>query len=224
MRGRDLRRRHRRRGLIAQLDQEARDGIPLAVEILEEPLLHPALRVEDKRAWKRNSDHGCPWLDNRNVLLNLGLNSRIVLVGSEAPFDSRIENAVLLYGGGTDVRQHRERDAVFLAKAREDLDRVVADGREAEPLVAKLLHLSLQLDELRLAVGSPVGRAQKNEHRALRPHDGLKGPGLTRLILEAEIRHALAHLGAELGDVYLLPRLRLACNRLQCSHKQRCSK
>src|SRR5690242_18458319 len=194
MRGGDLRRGDGRTGFIPKLDQETGNGVPLAIEILEKALLHAALRIEDKGAWKWNSAHGRPYPHSRNKGLNLGLNSRVVLVGSQAPFHSRVEDAVLLYGGGAGVRQHRESDAVFLAKAREDLDRIVADGREAEPLVAKLLHLPLQLHELRLAVGSPVGRAQKDEHRALRSHDGLQRPGLAGLVLEIEIRYALADL------------------------------
>ena len=36
---------------------------------------------------------------------------------------------------------------MFLAEAREDLDRVVADSREPEALALKLFQLSLQLDE-----------------------------------------------------------------------------
>lgn len=83
---------------------------------------------------------------------------------------------------------------MLLAEAGEDGDRVVTDRRESQPSGAKFLELTLQLDQLRFTVGSPVGRANKHEHRALRSHDRLQCPDLSVLVLEAEIGHALANL------------------------------
>jgi hypothetical protein len=57
---------------------------------------------------------------------------------------------------------------------------------------------TLQLDQLRLAVGSPVCRTVKHEHCPFGPHDRLEGPGLPVLILQRKVRHTLADLRPEL--------------------------
>jgi hypothetical protein len=61
--------------------------------------------------------------------------------------------------------------------------------------------LTLQLDQLRLAVRSPVRRAEKDQHRAFGPQDGLQRRGLAVLILQAEIRYTFPYLGTEFRDI-----------------------
>ena len=78
------------------------------------------------------------------------------------------------------------------------------NGGQPQPLGRQFLQPTLQLHELRFAVGSPVCRTDEDEHRALRPHDRLQRPRRAVLILEAELRHALAHLRSQLGHIDLL--------------------
>jgi hypothetical protein len=52
----------------------------------------------------------------------------------------------------------------------------------------------LQLDELRLAVRSPVGGPQEDEHQAIRPHERIPRPYLSVLVLQPEICDPLDEL------------------------------
>jgi len=63
------------------------------------------------------------------------------------------------------------------------------------------VNTALQLDELRLAVRSPVRRTDEDKHRPLRPHDGLKISGPAVLILEVEIGYPFAYLRSESRDI-----------------------
>jgi hypothetical protein len=90
---------------------------------------------------------------------------------------------------------------VLIAEGFQNLGRVVADGGQSKTLVAKLLYLTLQLDQLRPAVGSPIRRTEEDQHRALGPHDGLERLDVSGLILQAKGWNLLAHLRSELRDV-----------------------
>src|SRR5713226_1013239 len=64
-----------------------------------------------------------------------------------------------------------EQRKLDLAPVREGLQyflAVIADGRYFDPLVFKSCFRVLQLDQLPLAVGSPVGRTEKEKNRAVR--------------------------------------------------------
>jgi hypothetical protein len=89
-----------------------------------------------------------------------------------------------------------------MAEFGEDLRWVITDGRNSEAFRAKFIYSSLQLDQLRFAIGSPVSGTVENQHHAVRTHDGIKGPGLAVLVLQIEIRHSLADLRAKLRHVH----------------------
>ncbi len=64
------------------------------------------------------------------------------------------------------IGEQREADAVLLREAFEYRARVVADGDQLDTGTSDRLEVLLQLDQLSLAVGSPVGRAVE-ENREL---------------------------------------------------------
>jgi hypothetical protein len=68
---------------------------------------------------------------------------------------------------GPRVGDQREPDSSRVGEFLERRRRIVADRNEPETLLPDLIVAALQLDELRLAIGSPVGRAEEHEHRAL---------------------------------------------------------
>ncbi len=71
----------------------------------------------------------------------------------------------------------------------------------------------MQFDQLRFAVGSPVGGTDKHQHGALRSHDGIQVPRFSVLIAQAEAGYVLTHLRSELGYVDLFYRRPLCWQR-----------
>ena len=108
-----------------------------------------------------------------------------------------IQEAVGADGGRARVGQERNLDAVGAGEPREGRDRVVGDDGDAEPLVLEVPIAALQLDELRLAERSPVGRAAEHQHQPVRPHQRRQVPACTRLVDEREVRRNVADLGSE---------------------------
>jgi hypothetical protein len=94
----------------------------------------------------------------------------------------RVENAVAGDRFRADVREQREGDAALAAEGCENFRRIVADAGQPEALLSNLVDPCLQLDQLRLAVRSPVRGSDEDEHGALRPHDRLERPALAVLI------------------------------------------
>ena len=186
---------------VTQFEHQARNGIALDVEILKEPGGDTTLPVENKSSRESDADHVAVRVHFRDVFVNVFFDVRIVLVGPKRFLGHRIQNAVSSDRCRAGVRQERERNAVLPAEGRKRRHRVVADGRDSQSLSLKFLDLTLQLDQLRLAVRSPVCRAEKDQHRAFGPQDGLQRHGLAVLILQAEIRYTLPYLETELRDI-----------------------
>jgi hypothetical protein len=87
---------------------------------------------------------------------------------------------------------------MFPAESSQNSLRIVTDYRQAKAFAAKFIDSSLQLDELRFAIGSPVRRANEHQHRTLRSHDGLESLDFAVLVFEPETWRALSHLRSEL--------------------------
>src|SRR5260370_36571137 len=79
-----------------------------------------------------------------------------------------IEDAIGFDGLGIRVRKHRVSDIVPVSKILQDFFRVIADGRELDPLLFESRNGALQLDQLPCAEGSPVGGTQKKKNGAFR--------------------------------------------------------
>jgi hypothetical protein len=95
---------------------------------------------------------------------------------------------------------------VALGEVSQNLLRVVADSDDVDPVLTELFETTLQLDELRAAERSPVGRAKEHQHRAARPHHRLQVAHATGLVSEVEIRNLLPYLRAQLADFDFLAR------------------
>jgi hypothetical protein len=95
---------------------------------------------------------------------------------------------------------------VALGEVSQNLLRVVADAGDTDALLAEFFETTLQLDELRAAERSPIGRAEEHQHRAARPHDRLQVAHAAGLVSEVEIRNSLSHLRAQLGNLDFLAR------------------
>ena len=100
----------------------------------------------------------------------------------------------------------RKSDSTLPAESGQRLDRVVADRRQAQSFRLEFRDPTLQPDQLRFAVGSPICRTVKYEHGTFGPHDRLKVPGLPALIPQAKVWDPFANLGTEFGQIDLLPR------------------
>jgi hypothetical protein len=77
-------------------------------------------------------------------------------------------------------------------------NRVIADRCQPQPLLPDRIQISLQLHELRFAERSPVGRAEKDEHRSFRASDGFQGLSAAFLILSRKIWHPVSNRRAGL--------------------------
>jgi hypothetical protein len=133
--------------------------------------------------------------------VDVGGNGWIVLVGTYRLLSGGVQEPEGLDGGRPFVGQKGERDSAAPAEVGQNLPAVVADGGDAEAAILKVLETSLQLDELRLAVGSPVRRANEDEHCTFGTENGREGPRFAVLILKGEIGYALAHLRADFREV-----------------------
>ena len=79
--------------------------------------------------------------------------------------------------------------------------RVVADCDQTEPLAVDVIEAALQLDELRFAIRSPIGRAEEDKNRALRSHQRFQRPCASGLIGQSERRNSRADLRSDRVDV-----------------------
>jgi hypothetical protein len=147
------------------------------------------------------------WFAGRRINLQIGADGRILAVGSKGLFDNRVQDSVAANRRRAGVGQQRKADPMALGEISQDLLGVVADSCYMDPLLAELFETTLQLDELRAAERSPVGRAEEHQHRAARPHDRLQVAHAAGLVSEVEIRNSLSHLRAQLGDLDFLARL-----------------
>ncbi len=70
---------------------------------------------------------------------------------------------------------------------------VIADGRYPQPEVAEFLLILLQLDQLGLAIWSPIRRAVEQNDGALGTKQAPQGPNLAILVRQLECGHPGAH-------------------------------
>jgi hypothetical protein len=81
---------------------------------------------------------------------------------------------------------------VLLGEAGKHLDSVVADGEEGDPLALEVGEAALQLDELRLAVGSPGGAAVEDDERPPIGAGSVQIDGAAVLIGQHDIGESIA--------------------------------
>ena len=79
-----------------------------------------------------------------------------------------IEDSISLDGLRVRVREHRICDLVPVGKIFQDFFRVIADGRQLDPLLFESRDGALQLDQLPFAERSPVRGTEKEKNGSLR--------------------------------------------------------
>ena len=147
---------------------------------------------------------------------------RVVLVWPERHLRHGVQDPEGLDGGRPGVGQQREGDLLARGELCQRGHRVVTDRRDTESFRAQLAEPTLEVHQLRLAVGTPVRRAVEQQQGAFRPHDGRARPHLAVLVREAEVRDRLADLRAQLRDVDLRPR-RAGCRLRRERHGDQCA-
>jgi hypothetical protein len=88
---------------------------------------------------------------------------------------------------------------VPVGEVLQDRRTVVADGRDLDSVLFESFFGILQLDQLRFAEGSPIGRTEKQKYRAVRSLQCLDGLVVVKLVARSECRRRLAHLQSERG-------------------------
>lgn len=83
-------------------------------------------------------------------------------------------------------------DPVPRGKIVQHLDAVITDCGNADSLLLEFCATSFQLDQLRFAVGSPIGGTEEQYRRAFGPEKALERAGRTVLIAERKIGHRAA--------------------------------
>jgi hypothetical protein len=99
------------------------------------------------------------------------------------------------------IAQQRKRNAVPVGKRGEDFTAVVADRDEPESFLADERQVALQLDQLRAAIRSPIGRSEEDDQCPLRTGNRLETLRLSAVVGEREVGDASADLRPERGDV-----------------------
>lgn len=84
------------------------------------------------------------------------------------------------------------------AELGENLPRVIANDRQSDAFTPQFVDATLQLDQLRSAIGSPVGRSHEDEHQPSRSHERFERSDTAVLVSEAEIGNAVADLRTQL--------------------------
>ncbi len=106
-----------------------------------------------------------------------------------------IDEAELTNDAATLVGEQRKADAVLVRKAAKYLDGVVADGEEGDAFGLETRPHLLQLDQLRLAEGSPLGAAVEDYERLAVPACRVQILHSAALVRQTNIGKALAFPG-----------------------------
>lgn len=96
--------------------------------------------------------------------------------------DVRIEDAKGPDDLGFRIGEGGNCNVLPLGEVRQNLDRIIGDDGNAQALAAEPVRVLLQLDELRLAVGSPIRGAVEDNRGTLWPADRVEVPHLAKLV------------------------------------------
>ena len=116
---------------------------------------------------------------------------RLDPVGGMVVLDVRVQHAEPAHHVAARIRQERIRDAVPVREALQDLDRVIADREQRDAVLGERAGYPLQLDELRLAEGSPLRAAVKEHERPFSSARGVQVDGRARLVRQDDVGEAV---------------------------------
>ncbi len=83
--------------------------------------------------------------------------------GERQDLGLRVQDAEFLNRLAAGIREQRKPDRALLSKRREDGNIVVRDPDDLDASIFNLLEVALQLDQLPLAVRSPIGRSVEDQ-------------------------------------------------------------
>ena len=114
-----------------------------------------------------------------------GINKKISRAGKALLHTSSflIEDSISLDGLRVRVRKHWVFDLVPVGKIFQDFFRVIADGRQLDPLLFESRDGALQLDQLPFAERSPVRGTEKEKNSAVRSFQGIESLHPARLVV-----------------------------------------
>ena len=87
--------------------------------------------------------------------------------GKAIRLDGLVQEPVGANGLRTQIAEQREGDPLPRGELRQDLRRIVTDSRKPDFALVQFRQIALQLDQLRFAVGSPIGRPVENDDRSV---------------------------------------------------------
>ncbi len=101
---------------------------------------------------------------------------------------------------GIGIGQQRKIDLPAVREIFQDLLTIVTDGGEREPLLLKSGLGILQLDQLPFAVGSPIGRTEKEKNGPVRAFQAVQSLLLPKLVGGGERGRPVAHGESDVGE------------------------
>ena len=107
--------------------------------------------------------------------------------------DTLIEEAEFTDRAATFVGQKLEGHSVPISEATENLNGVVTDRKDGDPLPLEVRDTALQLNELRSTERSPVGTAIEHHERALPTTAGVEVNGPAMLVWQHDVWKAGSH-------------------------------
>ena len=108
----------------------------------------------------------------------------------------RVADVIGLDRPALGIGEHREADLHAVGEGLQGLGIVITEADNLDTGGFDRLEVALQLDQLRAAVGSPVGRAVEHQGDLALAEEFLQRALLALLILEGELRRLLADLQA----------------------------
>ena len=103
-----------------------------------------------------------------------------------------IEDAICLNDFGLWIAEQGVIDLVPVGKKLQDFFRVIADGRQLDPLLFESWNCTLQLDQLPFAERSPVGRTEEKKNGTVRAFQRIESLCPVKLVTNRKVRSLFA--------------------------------
>ena len=166
--------------------QQLAGALACAVVLLDSLLGYGPRLVEDKNGRVRDP-----------LLMRTGLDSEGCVVGLQLS----VQQTQFGDDAAAHIGQKREVDPLGRGKVPQHLLRVIADSDQRDAGADQLAVYLLQLNELRLAVGSPLGASIEHNQGTTACPPSVEGNRLTASIGELDLRKGGANGGPDLGQV-----------------------
>ena len=160
--------------------------LALAIALLETPLHHTPLLVEQEHARIRHPP----------MVIAFGN-----AIGGMVPVDVLVQETKLTDHFAALIREQRVGNVLFGSKRSQYVHGIVADGKGDDVVALKVRQALLQLDELRFAVGSPPGSAMKDHQGTPAVPSPVQIDVPAMLVRQDDVGEALPNRRADRGEV-----------------------